>query len=238
MSMFFYICAGGTLTFYNALVKATGAAFPGSFIVTGYTFGSATVTSGPAYFYSQSVTCSNDYCGAAYVSGCTTPSSQTSSTTASIFVLQSGGQQTVDLCRGGGSSPTCCSGVTTSSCPPSSSANPCANPSYNSGTTAGCSLNYCPVCPGDSNNGYCWVPVNGNVNGPGVCAGGGFCYNCNSDADCTAGGYTGYVCVSVPNCECSADNYRACQSTCGFGSTRTISNNSTVTSPARPSPPK
>jgi len=197
----FFICSGGTLTLYNAY--SSNSPYTGSFIITAYSFGTATVTSGPAYFFSQSVTCTNDYCGNPYVSGCTTPSSQTSTTSgASIFVLQSGGETTVDLCKGGSAS-TCCSGVTTSNCPKfhgttctgafTCSCNCPAQPEYPFSTTFN-ELKYCfPDTDGSNkctfnaacNSGSCSTTADCAF--PYICSGGSCLFqSCSTDSDCPA----------------------------------------------------
>jgi len=111
-----YTCSHGILTLHNAFLKATGAVYTGSYIITGYSFRSATVTNGSASFYFQSLTCLPDICNqnTPFVSGCTTTNSSSSSDDASIFVFSSTGEQTVDFCFGGGSN--CCSDVVDSKC--------------------------------------------------------------------------------------------------------------------------
>jgi len=203
-----FSCSANTLTLFNAY-DGSGNAYSGSYIISGYTFGTGSVSTSypsgsPAVnvgFYSASLTCQKDYCGNQYVSGCSTPLASSDSNNDPIFVLTSGGCTTVDFCRGGGSSPTCCSGVTTSNCPfhgtrcsggAFSCSCSCPAQSEYPYSTFFNQLNYC--FPDTDGSGIC--TFNAQCNGgacsttadcsfPQVCSG-GYCFfpPCSTDSDC------------------------------------------------------
>jgi len=178
-----YTCSGSsspyTLSLFNAFTKADGAAYSGSYIISGYQFGSATVLTGPAQFSSLTLTCTSatDYCGTVtpYVSGCvTSPSPNSASNGDTIYVFPSADQ--VDLCNGGGLS--CCSAVSASNCP-GCAAYGCTTPSY--------------VAVAEYNCGTGGICVNSIQSGTVLCAGVPTLTVCTSDAQCDSG----YFCSDV-----------------------------------------
>jgi len=123
----------------------------------------------------------------------------------------------------------CCSVQTNpSNCAPPTPTNPptrgssCPTP----GGVCTQPVNVCPICPGDANLGFCAPHVSG---GYGVCVPGqGFCVNCASDTDCDNQGYTGFVCLSVPGCNCPT----FCFPPCGVnGASRDLKNSTLISIP-------